>query len=96
MPVVTVKSDRGDDHEARLLEGASDIRRQNGGGHDVGIGCGKQPCLGLSVEGDVNRNGVALGQVKAGARKAEQPGILRVQPDHENDAIAVDRGGAAM
>jgi hypothetical protein len=80
----------------RLLEGARDSWRQNGGCHDVGIGGGKQPCLGLPVEGDVDRDGVAFGQVKAGARKAEWPGILRVQPDHQNDAIAVDRGGAAM
>jgi hypothetical protein len=83
-------------HEARLLKRAGHVRRQDGGGHDVGIGGGEQSCLRLSVEGDVDRNRVALGQVKSGARKAEQPRLAGIQPDHQNDTIVVDRGGPAM
>src|SRR6185437_14770808 len=84
------------DHQARLLEGASHIRRQDCGRHDVGIGACKYARLCLSIEGQVDRDRLALFEMKIGAREAEQPGIAGVLADDQNDAVAIGRRRRAM
>jgi hypothetical protein len=73
-----------------------DVGRQDGRRHDIGICRRKQPCLRLSVEGDVDRERVAFGQAKGGAGKAEEPSIAGVLADDQAHPAGIARGCSAV